>query len=150
MEAYQLLWAKSDPYKQLIAHMLDAGLCAWEMLAAPSSKSVLEFFAGQWHCSESQAISFASYIVALHDIGKATPQFQMNNDLQFEMLKQQGIETFFLGEKKHTLHHEYCSSYIVNRIWKQRGFDRQLIVPYKRILSIHHQRYEEKESDYKV
>lgn len=146
MDLYEYLWAKSSPHKQLISHMVDAGACAQAFLSAASSVSALHFLTEQWSCSERDALSFASYLVALHDIGKASPSFQSQSEQEKERLSSTPIAPLFIGESE-KVRHEYHSAFAMSRIWKVRGQPRKLIRIYSKILSLHHQRPEQQEKE---
>ena len=79
-QPHLLLWAKSNPNKYLLTHMLVTGCCAEAFLEAPSSCSALSFLTEQWHCEKQETIAFSAYVAALHDIGKAMPHFQRQNE----------------------------------------------------------------------
>lgn len=141
-QLYPRLWAKSNPYKQLLAHMLDTGYCAIAFLSAPSSCSALSFLADQWHCAAEEALAFSAYLAALHDIGKATPQFQRQNEPWFEEMKSAGMGDLFSSQHIEKIEHEYFSARILERIWDEEEQIDMLYEPYARILSLHHQRKE--------
>ena len=82
-KAVQLLWAKSSPYKQLLSHMLDTGCCAFQYLSAKSSFSILNYLMTQWSYTREQVCSFVAYLACMHDIGKAMPWFQRNDEEQY-------------------------------------------------------------------
>ena len=134
-----LLWAKSNPYKQLLAHMIDVGCCVTEYLSAPSSCAILRFFSNQWNCPLDTAISFSAYLASLHDIGKATPQFQSSNGTQLMRLKETDLRDCFpesiLGND---VRHEQFSMQIFNRIWRHE--EQGLRKSYGFVLTLHHQR----------
>lgn len=134
----RFLWAKSSPYKQLLAHMIDTGCCVKAYLQAPSSCAILQFLSSQWECAEDTAVSFAAYLASMHDIGKATPQFQMQNKEWLKRLMSTEMKEFFFGEIPQTVRHEYFSAKIFRRIWKQEN--RRLSSSYSRVISLHHQR----------
>lgn len=145
-QPHLLLWAKSNPYKQLLAHMLDTGYCAIAFLSAPSSSSALSFLTDQWHCTAKEALSFSAYIAALYDIGKAMPQFQRQNETRFAEMKSVGMVNLFPALYTEPIEHEYFSARILQRIWKKEKLDRKLSRSYSRILSLHHQRIEKSDS----
>ena len=138
--AYKMLWAKSDPYKQLSAHMIDTGCCTMTLLRSESSKSLLVFLSEQWKCSEERAASFASYFAALHDIGKAIPQFQMQNEDCWSRLVSAAGDTLLSGKNSEPIRHEYASARIMRRIWKKQHVSRPAVDGYACVLSLHHQK----------
>ena len=138
--ACKMLWAKSDPYKQLTAHMIDTGCCARALLCACSSKALIVFLSEQWKCSEKIAVSFASYLVALHDIGKAIPQFQMQDKNCWDNLMRAVGDTLGSEMPSEPIRHEYASARIMRRIWKKHHIPRPVMDGYACVLSLHHQK----------
>lgn len=141
-KAVQHVWAKSNPYKQLLSHMIDTGCCAKAFLESNSSIALLNYLCNQWHCSKKDALSFAGYLAAMHDIGKATPQFQRQDDALYAQLKSQGLADLFPEKYMGPTRHEHDSASIAKRIWKNRKIAHQLSVSYACVLSLHHQRLE--------
>ena len=134
------LWAKSNPYKSLLSHMIDTGCCAMQFLRAPSSRSMLSFLMQQFQYSEEETLNFVSYLVSLHDIGKAMPQFQCQDEQLFMQMKQKGMESMFRQKHYNRIQHEYYSSFIFSRIWKSRKNPRIIYDSYAAVLFLHHQR----------
>ena len=138
-----LLWAKSNPFKQLAAHMIDAGCCTEIFLRASGSSAIVSYLADQWNTDAETAIRFTAYLVALHDIGKATPQFQMQDEGQLRRLRNTEFAAILPIVKPNYVRHEHMSRRIVSRIWKQQGENRKLVDSYSCILSLHHQKIDE-------
>ena len=138
--ALDCLWAKSNPYKQLLAHMLDTGCCVKAYLESESSAALLDYLNGQWKCDREESLSLAAYFAALHDIGKATPQFQRQEESQYERLKDQGFAYLFPERYLDKTRHEHDSARIAKRIWKSRKISGRLSDSYAAVLSLHHQR----------
>lgn len=135
-----LLWAKTDPYRSLLAHMIETGYCAKAYIESPAMSSLLEFMSNQWNCSHEEAIAFTAYLVAMHDIGKATPQFQMQSEEQLSRLKNTEIGQFLPETRLKPVRHEYLSGSIAKRIWKSRRVNNRVCDAYSCILSLHHQK----------
>ncbi|MBB6100013.1 CRISPR-associated endonuclease/helicase Cas3 [Deinobacterium chartae] len=85
-DAHRLLWAKSDRGRDdrrwlpVLAHLLDVGACAWELLGLEPEKT-LELYARDLGFATDAAGLEATRrwvcaLVALHDLGKASPAFQ--------------------------------------------------------------------------
>ncbi|GAB4535586.1 MAG: hypothetical protein Fur0018_25970 [Anaerolineales bacterium] len=75
------LWAKTDRASEhmhpLIYHAIDVGECArllWEHGLTPGIRTRV---AADLGCSEAEAGSLFAFLAALHDIGKASPAYQM-------------------------------------------------------------------------
>lgn len=141
-----LLWAKTDPHKDLLSHMIDAGCCAKAYLESPASSALVRFLSAEWNFSGEEAVSFAAYLTAMHDIGKASPQFQMQSDEELKRLRETELGKILPERKPGHTRHEYLSQSIANRIWKTRGTDRRLRNAYACILSLHHQKVDTSES----
>lgn len=138
--AFLHIWAKSNPYKQLLSHMLDTGCCAIQFLSAPSSGAIISFLSNQLHLNESNTLHFVAYLSAMHDIGKAMPWFQAQNETLYNQFISYGMGGLFLPKYMEPLRHEYASADIFMRIWKDRKASRRLYSAYAGVLSLHHQR----------
>ena len=73
------LWAKSDPYHPLWCHLLDVAAVCGALLRRFGP---IETIPDRW----------IMYVVALHDIGKADPQFQNKEASLAEILRASGLE----------------------------------------------------------
>lgn len=135
-----LLWAKTNPYKPLLAHMIDSGFCAKAYIESSASSALRRYLSEQFSCSEDRVITFVAYLVAMHDIGKATPQFQMQNDEQLRRLKETEVNQYLPVIQLNPVRHEYLSRSIAKRIWKDQGEDKRICDAYSCALSLHHQK----------
>lgn len=75
------LWAKTGKkdqphvYLPLLTHLIDVGAAAYELLLRePASTRAL--FAEDYALNETEGLALVSALVALHDLGKASPTFQ--------------------------------------------------------------------------
>lgn len=139
------LWAKTAPHKALLCHMIDVGNCCKAYLGSKALSAVSKFLADQWNCDTEEAISFTAYLSAMHDIGKATPQFQMQNAEELSQLKATEVREILPDKLLNPVRHEFMSRLITNRIWKARGENRRLYDAYSCILSLHHQKIDKSE-----
>lgn len=81
-QPYRYLWAKADrsnPVKthRLIYHMIDVGQVAKALWKSSIPTSLRTRFAGWLGCSEDEAEQLIAFWAALHDLGKASPAFQI-------------------------------------------------------------------------
>ena len=136
-QPHLLLWAKSNPYKNLLTHMLETGCCAETFLTAPSSRSALSFLMEQWHCEKEEAIAFSAYLAALHDIGKAMPHFQRQNEYWYEQIKGTKLGNLLPSQPTEHIEHEHFSAKIMKDIWKKDKQNNRLYNSYACILSLH-------------
>lgn len=137
---YVNLWGKTAPYKALYCHMIDAGTCAEALLSSHAYSALTDYLAFQWECTPEEAISFTAYLIALHDIGKATPQFQMQSEEQLTRLRQTNMNELLPDQMLKPVRHEFLSQTIARRIWRGNGENRRISDAYACVLSLHHQR----------
>jgi len=77
METHLTFWAKSgNPYHPLLGHMLDTAAVALEVLAREPA-STRRLYAEDLGLPEEEALRWSAFFAGLHDLGKATPVFQM-------------------------------------------------------------------------
>ncbi len=79
-ENLQLFWAKksedSPEHYPLLCHMLDVAVVCGEIWEGCLHSSARQFMSGQLALPESDAGQWLSFWAGLHDIGKASPDFQ--------------------------------------------------------------------------
>ncbi|MHB1417632.1 MAG: CRISPR-associated endonuclease Cas3'', partial [Chloroflexota bacterium] len=75
-----LLWGKTGElptaYHPLLCHMLDAGFVALETLASPDAAHLRHRLAALLAGDPALTPRLVAFLVALHDLGKASPSFQ--------------------------------------------------------------------------
>ena len=76
----ECLWAESEPYKSLAAHMVDIAICVQEYVSAPSSWAIMSFLCQEWDTDKKKVMEQVGYFVAMHDMGKAHPDFQCKDE----------------------------------------------------------------------
>ena len=133
------LWAKSNPYKSLLNHLIDTGSCAKVLMTMGCAQSAAKHMAHLTHSSVEQIIQFITYIASLHDIGKAHPEFQKKGvDLpQVEILNTMGVLNS-IGST--SFRHEIYTKKVMKRIWKNTDFEQNdILEALLSILALHHQ-----------
>ena len=87
------IWAKSNPYHPLIYHLTDAGSVSLALLSTKTFNPIIEKFSEATGCPKNECMAWIAYLVALHDIGKADPDFQsMGGDELIKPLKEMGLK----------------------------------------------------------
>jgi CRISPR-associated endonuclease/helicase Cas3 len=82
MNAYSLLWAKADKkdsskIHRLVYHLIDVGQVALAMWTKAIDKETKRKFCEWLKCDEETAGRTLAFLISLHDLGKASPTFQL-------------------------------------------------------------------------
>ena len=72
-ELKRMLWAKSDPFKPLIVHLIEVGAVAQTLLNNSVFFPILLELCKRASLSKDQATALVGYLAAVHDIGKIHP-----------------------------------------------------------------------------
>ena len=81
MKEFELFWAKKkteehgEIYHPLLFHTFDVGVVARELWRTGLHKAIRHFFMAELGLSEQETIAWLSFLIALHDTGKASPAF---------------------------------------------------------------------------
>lgn len=135
-----LLWAKSDPYKSLLNHMIDVGYCAKALLSEGAASTCLPTIQGLTGLSQEQSIGFVMYLAALHDIGKSHPEFQKTAENLNEVNILQKANLLKVSGGKTRFRHEIYTGEVLTRIWQdQEIMPEEYSSLFSTILSMHHQ-----------
>lgn len=136
------LWAKLNPKKSLIDHMLETGIvaeCLMNGIFKPLVNRLVELTGIDEEILKSQII----FISAMHDIGKAHPVFQGRDNETNEMLRgyelnQEAVSTMFR-------HEEYAEKMIKKTDLFGFDADARSKIMIRQIISLHHQKEKERE-----
>lgn len=139
MDAADVLWAKLNPYKSLIHHMIDAGACAF-VLMNQCFRSSAEKMAEVSGMELSDVVQISCYITALHDIGKCHPGFQYKaKDVEPDVFEK--ITEYIRVRKVNSasFRHELYSEKILRRIWAAKDCPEEVIDNLSVVTALHHQ-----------
>lgn len=82
MKSYSVFWAKADKndtgkVHRLVYHLVDVGQVALAMWNKAIDKESKRQFCGWLNCDEETAGRTLAFLISLHDLGKASPTFQI-------------------------------------------------------------------------
>lgn len=137
------LWAKLCPFESLESHMLKVGRVCKGLLINSSLSHTTDMLYNLVvsNLTKKEFINFLCYVVALHDIGKATPFFQsINNKTMKDRMKEDKV---YESANERTVRHEYYSFYYfsvnnLNSLGKKHIKVTSLIDEIANLLSYHH------------
>lgn len=138
------LWAKLNPKKSLIDHMLETGIvagCLMNGIFRPLVNRLVELTGIDEEILKSQII----FICAIHDIGKAHPVFQGRDAETNEMLRgyelnQETVSSIFR-------HEEYAEEMIKKTDLLRFDADIRSKMMIRQIISLHHQKEKERKKE---
>lgn len=99
------LWGKTSKYTQLfhpaLYHMFDVAHIAQQLLSPRATARWRNVLAHTLNADAATLHEWLPYLIALHDIGKLSPPFQILNQKQWERLKSEGFDMGRSGQKQH-------------------------------------------------
>lgn len=136
------LWGKASPSEggdvpahPLLCHMVDVALVAEVLLRDVLPRGVQDRLAGALGLDPSAAIPWLSFVIALHDLGKATPAFQAKVDACKEHLRQRGFD---LAPPLQAGDHGTMGVVLVPRALESFGVDEDVAFSLARAVAAHH------------
>lgn len=132
------LWAKTEPFESIESHLLKTGLVCSVAINESSLQLVYNVLKENIeYINEQEFQNFLCYIVAMHDIGKASPFFQMKNTEMADRLELEGLNQDYSG----IFQHECQSEYYMSDILRNKGFDRKFVEYTAKVIGLHHERH---------
>ncbi len=105
MSQFELFWAKKkngeygEIYHPLLFHTFDVGIVARELWKTGLHKAIRHFFMTELGLSEQETLAWLSFLIALHDTGKASPAFIRQDQKAREALQQLGFLFRYVNKK---------------------------------------------------
>lgn len=137
---WTFLWAKtgsaaSATYHPLILHLLDVACCAEAILEREPSttrKRMGDILGLSWEAARPWILTLA----ACHDLGKASPGFQMKWSEGHALLDQSGLST---PKTPHTdINHAFISQIALSALLQENGWPEELAILAAAAVGCHH------------
>ena len=135
-------WAKtgSDDYNHLwmplFVHMADSAMIScfiWDWLA----NSTKVYLCENIHLDEAATKGLISWFAGVHDVGKATPNFQMKVPERADLPRQAGLPLPD-GQKAKSYSHAYMGGVAIEGYLLSRGMDKRKVQSFASVVSEHH------------
>lgn len=125
-ETWRLFWAKTDRSgkrpewtRPLWAHLIDVANAAEALWESHVSEALKQRLAKAVNLAPNEAKRWWSYMLGIHDLGKAIPSFQDQHKPSRQILQQQGLRFPLQFDRVNRIHHGYASIGIIER-WLDR------------------------------
>ena len=94
--AHWYLWGKTDSkgsggYHPLFCHMVDVGAVAYAFLTSPDAGHIARKLSALTGLPLPYVAPVCSFLLAAHDLGKASPSFQAKSPMHWQLLVQRGL-----------------------------------------------------------
>lgn len=121
-DVYKKLVAKSSTtnYQTLLMHSINCGTIATQILSSEKFSPILAIFENEYSIPKDDIIHLIGWAAAVHDIGKASPYFQVIDEKAKKELDAEGIKTKHLDE---SFRHERYSYKIIAEYLKNKDWD---------------------------
>lgn len=140
-----LLWAKlpkekdgSRSFHPLICHMLDVAVVAREMWRSLLPEAARRRVTESLQLPESEAETWITYIAALHDLGKASPAFQLRKDAKNLFKIYEGLGTPSNIEAKDCPHGRVTAAELPQILEEEFGIEWQTANRLSVVIGGHH------------
>ena len=131
MKQFELFWAKKkteehgEIYHPLLFHTFDVGIVARELWKTGLHKAIQRFFTAELGLSEQETIAWLSFLIALHDTGKASPAFIRQDQKAQEELRKREFRFRPVNEKcPHGVITAYVLADLLQTVSKDNNFPR--------------------------
>jgi len=130
-EAARSVWAKSPnadgAWLPLWQHMDDSADIAGGLFDRWVSSSVVEVLADPFGCDRVAARTAVRFLAGLHDLGKATPAFAIQDEVLARQMRELGLDMpaskFELLDRRQVYHslagHQLLSRWLIDRGWSK-------------------------------
>jgi len=140
----EYIYAKSEPEKLLLEHMVDAGCVAIEILKSRNYYSLFKKLYDECEYNlknEENFLNWIGFMIALHDIGKSDVKFQCNmpetvSDKFIKLLDYDYRDVF-----DNKFRHEIYGSKLIEDYFTELSYKKELACA----IRMHHQKYKAKE-----
>lgn len=125
--AFGVLWGKSDAggsVNLLLQHLLDTAAVAelmWDRFLAPTIKKKIN------DCCDGRGRSLFALVCGLHDVGKASPAFQMKAPKLALAVRRAGLGWRELSSQSRNWHHTRAGAVILQRALPAAGWSRDAV-----------------------
>lgn len=132
-----LLWAKQgNPPHSILAHALDTAAVAQAVLLREPC-STLWLYSDDWELNQTQTVVWVSFLAGLHDLGKASPIFQMAWEEGAQRIRQAGFD-WEPELENYWVSHGVFTELFVRRLLKKKGVAEAVANDVGRALGAHH------------
>lgn len=132
-----MIWAKTNPNKSLLRHMLDTGNMAYTLLSQSTVNPILDTLSTY---ISGPVLDTISCMIALHDIGKCHPYFQMKSSDPAILSSLIADGLLFENDLfSPPFRHEIESGRIMHDFLKDKIENKRALDGFSKIAAVHHQ-----------
>ncbi|MFX0066161.1 MAG: CRISPR-associated helicase Cas3', partial [Candidatus Hermodarchaeota archaeon] len=126
IKMFYYIWGKSDPFHPLIYHMIDVGCMVKAMTSSAVFSPIVNKLRRLMSFPDDKSFqNWISYLVALHDIGKCSPDFQTKGHIEVV----QELENFGLSFRDNPapkfyhniLSAEWVFDWLLDKSWNRKA-----------------------------
>lgn len=130
-------WAKTTPFQSVYTHGVVSGIVGKTLFLEYFPEGIRSYLTDQTDADQERLVSFLSYLISLHDIGKLTYQFQSADAVLVPAMDAAGLKPSVTLNCPYR--HEKTSAGIMRSIWTSDSIDERLFGDYAELIAAHHQ-----------